>query len=240
MISRIPARCSETKPATNITPLRLKTNSFVIKYGNQKFATQQKAFCKSTMTNSIGNAINRTSERKVIKDFNFKKLNSNKKSNTPVIKLGISTYIKKLLLTDCINSTKLNIFEHNKINLNHQISKKITKNFSMSKIRLKNNKNHAIPKQIIKDKLFHNSSHKECIGNKCSSKKSRNPNPMKYVTWIGKYNYKDIITKLIKQKKGKENNSESSYSSNGCRTVIEHECDNDYSWIYDNLNEIHT
>jgi len=59
---------------------------------------------------------------------------------------------------------------------------------------------------------------------KQKSKKSRNKRTMKFLT--------NISNKLNIEKKREEKNED---SMDECRTVIEYDCDNDYSWIYNSL-----
>ena len=84
-------------------------------------------------------------------------------------------------------------------------------------------------------KLTHIIKQKKTYTKECFKKNSRNPNPVKYGTCINKLIKNEIIIQSQNENRDKSDDLD---ESDGCNTVIEYSCDNNYSLIYSSLNEL--
>ena len=195
--------------------------------------SQQNILCKSTLPNSLATVFNKCSLAP--------KINPNARLSNGVIKLTKSASIKKLLKTHYTNQDKIKEkkVEYDKYMIIHPQKTEPERNFVKLNVLKHKEKKNCIFKQTIKEKLMNKFSCKKYAVEKSDESKSRNCASIKYETCIGRHENNAMMISKV-DVKDKHSDSGESYLSDGCNTIIEYECDNNYSLICDSLNKVFT
>lgn len=202
--------------SSNNPPSRSKAISFIIKKDQCK--ERANISTKSTTTNSINNVPNKNLKQ----PLTLKKVSSVANLRKDVIKLAPSSSIKKLW----DKREEKRLLPKNELAIEEGVNGDcITpKGSTLKRLRVLFSANKKPPPA----KTFNTTMRREGLRNidvvKVKSKESRNINNIKHGTCI----------KLSKKNSIDNNREEESYENN--ETVIEHACDNDYSLIYNSLN----
>lgn len=220
----------------NKGPLRQKAISFIIK--KNPCSSKENISTKSTTTNSIANV-----PRKPSQPPELKKVNSVAHLKREVIKLAPSTSIRKL-------KVKNNLRKGRQCGNGHftlagpgkktevESSCMTPKNSNLERLKSFFSSSKKLPptpkasNAIKKGKKYGKKAN--VAVKEPNLVKSRNTNAAKYETYIRSSLCKNLISQFSRKESAEEDLDE----SDECKTVIEYACDNDYSLIYNSLNNV--